>query len=299
MRTYKATLLGLLALGVGLGATTDARSDDTGVQAVYGNISTDQIEHLSSAARIQSALAAGTPTLIWQVLEQGEKVECLDCVSAVAPFLYDANVKTREIAAWWLRRRMFGVFGPGEVYQQTLTTLQTDPDPTRRAYAAYALGEFLENIGVAPVATALASDSDPGVRAAAAFALGRLNSDGAGALETAMSDSQATVQIAALTSAGRINSFAGVANVAALVGSPSALVRKRAVEILDEMVAKDSVAAVIQLAQSDPDEQVRIVSCHALGNFGNSSATTALNAISTNDSSQLVRDMASIALRRL
>jgi HEAT repeat protein len=76
-------------------------------------------------------------------------------------------------------------------------------------------------------------------------------------------------------------------------------VRKRAVEILDEMVAKDSVAAVIQLAQSDPDEQVRIVSCHALGNFGNSSATTALNAISTNDSSQLVRDMASIALRRL
>ena len=49
---------------------------------------------------------------------------------------------SREIAAWWLRRRMVGVFGPGEVYSQTVQTLQTDPDPVRRSYAANALGEF-------------------------------------------------------------------------------------------------------------------------------------------------------------
>ncbi len=299
MRTHKAIGLGLLILGVGLGATTDARSDDTGVQAVYGNIPSDQIEHLASGTQIQAALTSGTPTAIWQALERGEKVECLDCIAAVAPFIYDGNAKTREISVWWLRRRMFGVFGPGEVYSQTVNTLQTDSDPTRRAYAAYALGEFLETIGITPCATALTTDADPGVRAAAAFALGRLNDDGAGALGKAMTDPQPAVQIAALTSAGRVNSFTGVANVAGLVGNGSALVRKRAVEILDEMGAKDSVASVIQLAQSDADEQVRIVSCHALGNFGDSSAKTALNAISTNDSSQLVRDMATIALRRL
>lgn len=299
MRTFKAIALGLLTLGVGIGATTDARSDDTGVQAVYGQIPSDQIEHLSSQTQILAALQAGSMTTIWQALERGEKVECLDCIPAVAPFLYDGNAHTREIAAWWLRRRMFGVFGPGEVYSQTLTTLASDSDPTRRAYAAYAVGEFLEGIGITPLATALTTDPDPGVRAAAASALGRLNDDGAGALETAIGDSQATVQVAALTAAGRVNSFTGVANVAAQLGNASALVRKRAVEVLDEMGAADSVAAVIQLAQSDPDEQVRLVSCHALGDFGNSSASAALNSISMNDSSQLVRDMATIALIRL
>ena len=52
---------------------------------------------------------------IWQALEHGEKVECLDCIPAVEKLLYDGNAKNREIAAWWLRRRIFGVFGPGEV----------------------------------------------------------------------------------------------------------------------------------------------------------------------------------------
>ena len=62
---------------------------------------------------------AERPTLIWETLEHGEKVECLDCIPVVAPLLYDSNAKNREIAAWWLRRRIFGVFGPGEVYEQT------------------------------------------------------------------------------------------------------------------------------------------------------------------------------------
>ncbi len=43
------------------------------------------------------------------------------------------TAQTREIAAWWLRRRIFGVFGPGQVYQQTINTLATDA--TRSAVA--------------------------------------------------------------------------------------------------------------------------------------------------------------------
>ena len=121
---------------------TPATSAGGGVAAVYGtNIPADQVEFLSSGDRIISSTSSGSPSLIWETLEHGEKVECISCISAVAPLIYDNDVHTREIAAWWLRRRMFGVFGPGEVYQRTLGTLATDPNPTRRADAAYAIGE--------------------------------------------------------------------------------------------------------------------------------------------------------------
>ena len=40
---------------------------------------------------------------------------------SVEKLLYDANAKNREISAWWLRRRIFGVFGPGEVYERMVT----------------------------------------------------------------------------------------------------------------------------------------------------------------------------------
>ena len=84
------------------------------------------------------------------------------------------NPSTREIAACWLRRRVFGVFGKGEVYERTIQTLKDDPNPTRRAFAADALGEFLAAPGVDACATAIEHDGDPNVRAAAARALGRL-----------------------------------------------------------------------------------------------------------------------------
>ena len=88
--------------------------------------------------------SSGSPSLIWETLEHGESVECLNCIPAVEPLIYDNNAEVREIAAWWLRRRIFGVFGAGEVYEHTVNAVKSDPNPQRRAYAAYALGEFLD-----------------------------------------------------------------------------------------------------------------------------------------------------------
>ena len=266
---------------------------------MYGQIRADQAEFLSSGDRILSAAASGAPSAIWEALEHGEKVECLDCIAPVATLLYDANHDDREIAAWWLRRRILGVFGDGEVYQQTVNTLASDPDPVRRSYAANALGEFLVPPGVVACAAAVTGDSDPGVRAAAASALGRLNDDGNGALGASLSDSDSGVKLAALTSAGRINTFSGVAQVAALVGDPDPLVRKRAVEILDSYQASDTVAAVLNLAQHDTDAGVRLASCHALGTFGDSSVQSALLTNLADRPDTLVRDQANIALQRL
>jgi hypothetical protein len=297
MRNYNfgATVLGALTALVVATASGDARSDTK----PYKGISPDQAEFISTPASIISVAASGAPMQIWETLEHGERVECLACVSVVAPLMYDANAQNREIAAWWLRRRIIGVFGAGEVYQQTLTTLASDSNPVRRAYAASAIGEFLLGAGVQPVATALTSDSNAMVRQYAANALGRLNDDGAGALGQAMSDSDSGVRIAALTSAGRINSFTDSVSVTKDLSDTNALVRRRAVMLLDDMHATDAASAVLVLARTDADVDVRIASCHALGTFGDSAASNALTSISTNDTSSLVRDMAQIALLEL
>jgi hypothetical protein len=267
-----AVACALAASDAGAGTPRSVTPSGPGFQGVYGQIPADQAEFISTPDAIKSAAASGAPTLVWETLEHGEKVECLDCIPFVAPLLYDSNAKTREIAAWWLRRRMLGVFGPGEVYEQTLRTLAGDPDPVRRSYAAYAIGEFLFAPGIAACAQALATDPDARVRAAAASALGRLNDDGAGALARALGDSDPSVKLAALGAAARINAFSGVSSVAALAGDADAAVRRRAVEVLDGLDAKDAVAVVAAAAQKDADAQVRAAACHALGPFGDASA---------------------------
>jgi HEAT repeats len=279
-------------------------SDAHGIASVYGALPADQVEFLSTPESIKSAAASGAPTLVWEALEHGEKVECLDCIGAVAPLLYDDNAKTREIAAWWLRRRILGVFGPNEVYDQTIRTLQGEAalggaDPVRRSYAAYALGEFLASPGVDACAGAIGTDPDPRVRAAAASALGRLNSDGGGALAVALGDADATVKLAAAASAARVNSFSGLAKLAMLTVDSSVQVRRRAIEVLDALNAKDAVMAVVVAAQSDTDAGVRAAACHALGTFRDSSVLTILQGLAQSDTNTFVRDQAKIAMRRL
>jgi HEAT repeat protein len=303
----KLAMGGVLSLAASF-AATDARSQATprqatptgmGLAGVYGSLSADQAEFLSSTDAIKSAAASGTPTLVWETLEHGEKIECLDCIALVSPLLYDANSKTREIAAWWLRRRIFGVFGQGEVYQQTIQTLQTSADPVTRSYAAYALGEFFASPGIDACAAALVTDGDARVRSAAASALGRLNDDGSGALGKALGDPDATVRLAALSSAGRVNSFSSPSALAALTVDTSSDVRRRAIEILDALDVRDAVAPVTAAAQNDADARVRAVACHALGTFGNSTVVPLLTNLAKNDPDAFVRDQATIAMLRL
>ena len=302
MRRYNfgATILGTIAAAFIASSGGDARAD---VKA-YSWVPQDQKEFISSPEYIKTVALSGAPMQIWEALEHGERVECLDCIPVVAPLLYSENAQNREIAAWWLRRRIIGVFGNAAngsplVYRQTLSTLASDSNPTWRAYAASAIGEFLVADGISPLAHALTHDSDATVRQYAANALGRINDDGGGALGQAMSDSDANVRIAALTSAGRINAFTDVVAVTKTLSDSSAIVRRRAAMLLDQMHAHDAGPALLQLAKHDPDVDVRIAACHALGSIGDGGAKTALMAISANDSSSLVRDVAAIAVLEL
>ncbi|MFO0665016.1 MAG: HEAT repeat domain-containing protein [Polyangiaceae bacterium] len=296
-----AAILASAALFGGKEAKSNTLADNAnGIRNVYGELPVDQAENLSTGEQILKVAGSGAPSAIWETLERGERVECLDCIPAVEPLLYDANPQTREISAWWLRRRVFGVFGPGEAYERTVKTLQNQAEPAnRRAHAASALGEFLVAPGIDACAEAIKTDPAPEVRAAAASALGRLNSDGAGALTVALSDSDSEVKLAALKSAGRINTLVDVSAIAKLSGDKDANVRKRAIEVLDTYKAKDTAAAVAVLAKNDPDSEVRLAACHALGSFGSAAQRGVLEDLAKNDPNSLVRDQARIALRRL
>lgn len=261
------------------------------------------IEHITSTAQLMGVGAGNVaPTEIWRRLEHGEKVECLNCIPVVSKLLYADNQKTREIAAWWLRRRILGVFGPGQVYEQTRkTAVDMSASETQRAHAVEALGEFLHHSGVGPVAQAALDDPSPRVRRSAVWALNRLNTEGPnGELGQALSDSDVDVRLEALRGAIRVNVFTSVGSVVSRISDDSPLVRKRAAEVLGAMRAKDAVVGLVALTtpEAEPDANVRAAAVWALGQIADPSAKDAVYA-ALKDPHPFVRDAAKIATRRI
>lgn len=276
----------------------------SGRALAYQQLDTNSLERLTTPDKIRR-IAAGNvaPTEIWRALEHAEKVECLDCIPAVSKLVFNSNAKTREISAWWLRRRIFGVFGPGQIYSQVVDTLE-DPEQseTRRAYAAEALGEFLIRAGVAPVATAVVNDPSPLVRRSAVAALQRMNTVGpAGELGIALSDPDEKVRLAALHAAPRVNGFQNWPLIVNLVDDESSAVRVRAIDALGALRAREAVVTLIAKlsASNEPTASVRAAAAAALGQLGDSSARAAVLEASELDEDRFVRDAARIAARRL
>lgn len=248
-------------------------------------------EFLSTAEAIKDVAVRGSPIAIWETLEHGERVECLDCISYVEPLLYDKDARVREIAAWWLRRR---VFGYAEVALRVRDTLGKDADPFRRSAAANALGEFLD-AGATPLLVKAIGDSDARVRIAVLGALERLNDPtGATAVATALSDGDVGVRKMAVETAMHLGGFTDVAKVATLLSDPDATIRAKVADAIGVFKAKGSTAALGALAKTDSDEQVRIAAVNALGNLGDPAGKTFVDA-AANDPSSLVRDAAHVA----
>ena len=116
-------LLSTVLAGAALLSGGDAHSDSLaaradGTQQLYGDIPVDQIETVSSGDRIKAAAASGSMMAIWETLEHGERVECLDCIPAVEPLLplsmlsasawslpHEREVSRSRMFDWWSSRR--------------------------------------------------------------------------------------------------------------------------------------------------------------------------------------------------
>lgn len=308
MKTIRTTL-SALAFGTTLlvaGAViADSNPQDVlaGRSKVYENLDPGSLENPTSSEGILEVGSGGlAPTEIYARLEHGEKVECIECIPVVSKLLYNSNARNREISAWWLRRRIFGVFGPGEVYETTLKTLaDQSQSETKRAYAAEALGEFLAAPGVPALANALTKDPSPMVRKAAAHGLWRINSQGPnGELAAGIGDSDEDVRMESLYASTRVNVFTGTDAVVQRISDPAARVRQRAAEVLGTLRAKDAVVGLIALTDpaNEKDQQVRAAAVSSLGKIADPAAKTAVNA-ALKDPDGFVRDAAAIALRRL
>lgn len=308
MKTIRTTLGALFAgatLLVSGAVIADSAPTNTlgGRSQVYKNLDPLSLENTTSPAAIREVGNGNiAPTEIWSRLEKGEKVECLDCIPIVSKLIYNSHARTREISAWWLRRRILGVFGPGQVYEQTLKTV-TDPSASenKRSYAVEALGEFLAAPGVPVIAQAAVSDSSAKVRKSAAFALWRINNQGPnGELATAIGDKDESVRLQALFAATRVNVFTGTDAVVKRISDESPVVRKRAAEALGTLRAKDAVVGLIALTspKTEPDANVRAAAVSSLGKIADAAAKDAVKAAES-DPNQFVRDAAAIALRRL
>lgn len=315
LRTLCSSLLGALICSLALAQDDDATgnpaeafADDSratsGRALGYQQLDQASLERVTTPERLLRVAQGGfAPTEIWRAFEHGEKVECLDCIPYAARLLYDANAKTREISAWWLRRRIFGVFGAGQVYAQTVDTLRDPEQPeVQRAYAAEALGEFLTAAGTPHVARALREDESAMVRLACVRALQRLNTEGpAGELAGALSDADAEVRWAALHAATRINVFRAVDQIAARLDDPSSAVRVQALHALGALRVEDAVVALIARLSPvvEPAASARAAAASALGEIGDSAARGALLEAMEGDEDRFVRDAARVAARRL
>jgi HEAT repeat protein len=306
LRRFLVSAAGLGIAAVSSSSVADQRTHG-GRAEVYQHLHGASLEAVSSPQTIRQLFGADgrpaqAPTKIWQVLEHGEKVECLSCIPLVSTLLYNEHPKTREIAAWWLRRRIFGVFGPGEAYSQVVATLgDASQKETRRLRAANALGEFLSHAGAKHLGAAVRNDASPSVREAAVNALVRMNSTGPnGEISLAMADADIRVRVAAVRAATRVNAFADVASVVLRIGDESAEVRHAAALSLGTMRLADAVDGLVALVspKTEADASVRKAAVWSLGQIGEPSARDAVEG-ATSDPDPHVRDAARIALLRM
>jgi len=225
--------------------------------------------------RMVNAIKSASPTALYAMLEYGERVECFECIPLLEKKLLNSdNAQTREISAWWLRRRSFG-FGP--IMKRMKADAVESRDPVMRERALQALGEFLDPHALDTLKQAATSDGSASVRAAAVRALGRLNaSDGNAALSQALSDSDASVRKAALAQVLKVSFFRDAAALIARLDDSDADVRRASAQLVGQLKIQDALDPLLGMLMTDDSAQVRQAAAIALGKLGGSDAQDAL-----------------------
>lgn len=249
-----------------------------------------------SQVELMRVIESGSTNSIIAALEYGERVECHACVAPLQRnLLENGDAEVRRISAWWLRRRVFAI---GAVMNSMRLVLEGDADPTRRARAAMAIGEFLDPNGLAVLRDAAMGDSESIVRESAVRALGRLNHpEGNEVLGAALSDDDVSVRRAVLDVVLTVNFFRENDAILGALGDEDSRVRMRAARLVGEMRIDAAVPVLVALVQGDADTLVRQAAAWGLGRIGGEDARQALRQVEATESESQVLDAIEVALR--
>lgn len=249
-----------------------------------------------SLVAMVAAIENGSPEKLKATLEYGERVLCEKCVPLLQKkLLSSGNHSVREMAAWWLRRQPFAA---PHLLASLRKTIKDDADPTRRARAAEALGEFMDNHALGELSDAALADPAPEVRAAAVRGLARLNSEQAGeVVPDALQDGDASVRLETLSVLMSIGSFRDYAALLPLLGDTSAEVRTRTARLCGEYRVADAETALAAMLLGDDAAVARKAAAWALGRIGGSEGRGALLEAKQSEQDPRVLDALDVASR--
>jgi HEAT repeat protein len=272
-------------------AAPAAAQDDTDFDRARGEVSVG-----ASAPSVEGMIQAidtASPESLATILEYGERVECHACVPLLERALVESDdAQVREMAAWWLRRRPFGI---APVFREVRGVLANDASPVRRARAAEALGTFMFREGI-PYLMNAAADPDPRVRAAVVRSLGLINSPASHAgIAQAFEDSDRDVRETAVAQVLYVNGFRDYEPLMGLLADEDMQVRRRAALALGTFEVAEAVPALVAML-SDENLRVRQAAAWSLGRIGTSEARAALVEGRAAESDRLVLDAYDVAL---
>ena len=245
---------------------------------------------------MMNAIERGSPSALRATLEYGERVLCETCVPLLSKKLLESDdAGVREMSAWWLRRQPFAA---PLVIARLRESVKKDADPTRRARAAEALGEFMDAGSLPPLADAALEDKDASVRAAGVSGLARLNSSGAAAVLTdVLADKSPVVRLAALDVLIKVGGFRDYDALIPLLGDENADVRMRAARLCGEHRVSAAEQTLIAVLRGDESVAARKAAAWALGRIGGANGSEALIAAKKTEKNEQVLDAIDIASR--
>lgn len=262
----------------------------------------------SSPGAIRNAISSNSAEAIAAELERAEVLMCPSCVGMVKPLIDHADVRVRQVAAWWLARRM-----RSELFVEMATRL-AQPDSRLARNAADALGELKMKRALVPLGAGLGNPVFDGeARAAMARAIGAIGDpQGLPLLNKALGESDAGVRAAALAAMRAVRGFSDPAAAAALLEDGDEAVRIQATYTIgfargsalagrEPEIRDRIVRALAGRVTGDASVAVRKKAAWALGEIGAPAAVAApaLQQAATRDDSAVVRSLAAAALGRL
>jgi len=289
--TMKWRIVSALAALLAVGTTVAIAEPPVIYDVENGEISPDS--RIPTRADLMNAIRNAAPDDLMMLLEYGERLECAECMPLLEERMYqDEDPEVRRLAAWWLRRRMFGSL---KVEERLFETLRTSDDPVRRARAAMGLGEFQSAGALRDFLRLVDEDPEPIVRDAVVRAATRLNHRRSWeVLVRAMDDADADVRLAALQGVLRVNGFAGGSALVDRLGDEDPRVRRLAAQLAGKLQVAEAQADLERLLLEDEDPFVRQAAAWALGRIG--AGRDVLSRAQGSETEPLVRDAIEIAL---